>query len=156
MNAFSFSLCCIILGSDLNTVIGAAVSSMLGRAADDLLPSGAETPQGWVHHDLSREAMHASALSGPGTPGAGAGGAITTNATTVAVNGTTIGTPAAVAAAQNVPADLEYEPPADLVRLLGDRLTVELFALRNQVNLYLILLKSSSIFAYIFPRIRFG
>jgi len=128
-------------GSDLNTVIGAAVSTMLGRAADDLLPSGAETPQGWLHHDLNKEVIHANTSSTAKLAGgaakahaaSGAHGAHpTSSAAAAAVAGTTISTVAA--AAPGHASDLEYEPPAELVRLLSDRLTVELFALRNQVR----------------------
>ena len=121
-------------GSDLNTVIGAAVSTMLGRAADDLLPSGAETPQGWLHHDLNKKAIHAN-TSSTGAARAHASSAHvahpTSSTAAAAVAGTTIGTVAA--ATPGHASDLEYEPPAELVRLLSDRLTVELFALRNQV-----------------------
>lgn len=122
----------------MNAVIGTAVATMLGRAADDLLPSGAETPQGWLHHDLNKEVIHANTTSTAKPAGgaakahaaSGAHGAHpTTSAAAAAVAGTTIGAVAAPSRAS----DLEYEPSAELVQLLSDRLTVELFALRNQV-----------------------
>ena len=106
------------LGLELNAVVGAAVAAMLARAADDLLPSGAATPAGWKHRGAAALSPHAISLALEQHH---------KKATSKAAAA------AATAAAELADAELEFEPPADLVRLLADRLAVELFALRNQV-----------------------